>query len=78
MNTELCEVADNRHIRLGSAIRVRVEPAADGTRRASRESIPAFLDFRPMVLTCKASPKQEQRWRSRRTVSFGTRRATWA
>ena len=78
MNTELCKVANNHHIGVASAIRVRVEPAADVTASASRTSIPAALDFRRMFLTSVASPKQEQRWRRPRTVSFGIRRVTSA
>ena len=70
MNDELCEVANNHHTGFAGAIRVRVEPAADVTPRASGDSIPAVFDFSPMALSCMAWRKQAQRSRRRRTVSF--------
>jgi hypothetical protein len=78
MNNELCEVANNHNTGLAGAIRVRVEPAADVTPPASRTSIPAVLDFSPMVLACVGSRKQKQRSRKPRTVSFEVRCVTAA
>ena len=76
MNNELCDVANNHHTESAGAIRVRVEPAADVTAPASRDSIRAVLDLSPMVLACVALRKQEQRLRRPRTVSFVIRRVT--
>jgi len=73
MNTKLCEVPNNHHTALAGAIRVRIEPAADVTSRASRDSNPTVLDFSPMVLGCVASRKQEQRSSKPRTVRFTVR-----